>query len=317
MMDTIKEKFNAIARNSDAYWLLGTRRERFKAAPIRTLKNAAIRRTLQSSIDLGIIKKAVRVKTFWGEKVLIPSRAAYNLMERGFLQGEDFRLTGFIVNTLKEGDVVIDGGASFGWYTLLASGVVGATGKVHSFEPTDRSFAILQANVATHPNVSANHVALWKESGRVQFNDFGFRFDVANTLVQEKERIDYYDKLVTHNADHRVVSVPAVSLDDYCAKNGITPDFIKLDCESAEFEILSGATTILKKHPIIATEVLGATLRSGVGKKLMDLLREYGYAGYAIRDDFSIEPIDPDFMTELSNVIFISGTPASILRKNQ
>lgn len=307
-MSSVKEEFNKIASAPDSYWLLEGRRARFKSAPFRTLKNAAIRRGLQGAINVGVVKKAVKVRTFWGEKILIPSRSAFNVWEKGFLEGEDYRLTGFIVNVLREGDVFIDGGASLGWYTLIASGLVGEQGRVYSFEPTDRSFAILQANTATHSNVTINHMALWKECGTVQFNDFGFKFDVANTIIQEKGRIDYYDKLVIHNAEHRVVSVSAITLDNYCHEKNIEPDFIKLDCEGAEFEILFAATATLKKHPIIATEILGSTLRFGIGKNLVELLRSSGYKPYLIKNDFTITPLESQPAFELANAIFVHNS---------
>ena len=303
-MPVVKEKFAAITANPDPFWFLASRKERLKKYPVRSLRNAIARRAIHSSINLGFMKKVVRAKTFWGEKIFIPSRSAFHLFEKGFFDGEDFRLTGYIINTLREGDVFIDGGANIGWYTMIASDLVGDRGQVHSFEATERTFEILKANVAARKNVRANRLALWEKEGVVSFSDFGFKFDVANTVIQEKERIDYYEKLVTHNPEYRVVSVPAVTLDGYCTKNDIKPTFIKLDCEGAEFEILSAAENVLKHRPTIACEILGSSLRSGAGAKLVRALGKFGYSPYAIRDDFSVEPLDMEGKFELVNAIF-------------
>jgi FkbM family methyltransferase len=301
---SIKEKFVAISKHPDPFWFLDGRKERFNKYPFRTIKNAIIRRIIYFAVNIGVLGKAIRVKTFWGKKILVPTRSSFHLLEKGFLEGEDFRLTGYIINTLKNGDIFIDGGANYGWYTLIASELVGNGGRVHSFEPTGRSFAILQANVAHRDNTVVNHAALWKESGTIQFNDFGFKFDVANTVIQEKERIEYYDKIVTHNKDHRIIPVSAVTLWNYCNKNGIHPTFIKLDCEGAELEILSAAENLLRYHPIIATELLGSSLRSGSGTKLINLLEHHGYRMYKICDDFSLAPLDDTKGIQLANVIF-------------
>jgi len=76
-------------------------------------------------------------------------------------EGIDFSiylLGGFEVRTLKryaqfvkEGDVVLDIGANIGAHTLPLSQLVGKSGKVVAFEPTDYAFQKLQANLALNP----------------------------------------------------------------------------------------------------------------------------------------------------------------------
>jgi FkbM family methyltransferase len=53
----------------------------------------------------------------------------------------------FLERYLKEGDVFIDVGANIGIFSLVAAKMVGATGKVISFEPTLSTFQRLNENI--------------------------------------------------------------------------------------------------------------------------------------------------------------------------
>jgi len=80
------------------------------------------------------LKKPIRckVKTFWGEEmlVIIPEVVSLNIYRYRFFE-ED--LTKMILEYLKPGMTFFDIGAHFGYYTLLASFIVGEKGIVHSF----------------------------------------------------------------------------------------------------------------------------------------------------------------------------------------
>jgi len=56
--------------------------------------------------------------------------------------------TDFIKKNLKEGQTFIDVGANVGYYTILASKIVGDTGHVYTFEPCEKAIGILKANIA-------------------------------------------------------------------------------------------------------------------------------------------------------------------------
>lgn len=64
---------------------------------------------------------------------------------------------------IKPGDKIIDVGANFGWYTMLAAKLVGASGQVSSFEPNTSMFSILQKNIEINgygDRVNAQNVGL-------------------------------------------------------------------------------------------------------------------------------------------------------------
>ncbi|HWB04838.1 MAG TPA: FkbM family methyltransferase [Verrucomicrobiales bacterium] len=55
-----------------------------------------------------------------------------------------------LAKILKEGDVVIDLGANFGYYALVESRLVGRTGKVIAIEPDPRNLEYLNINLAVN-----------------------------------------------------------------------------------------------------------------------------------------------------------------------
>ena len=67
--------------------------------------------------------------------------------------------TEIIKKNIKEGDHVVDLGASVGYYTLLMAKWVGETGKVYSFEANPEKFSILEKNVQlnNYQNVTLIH----------------------------------------------------------------------------------------------------------------------------------------------------------------
>ncbi len=71
------------------------------------------------------------------------------------------------VTALREGDVVYDVGANWGFYTLLSAALVGESGSVAAFEPGAASFAQLQSHVSSARllQVKLEHCAVTETSG--------------------------------------------------------------------------------------------------------------------------------------------------------
>ncbi len=73
---------------------------------------------------------------------------------------------------LRAGHSVVDVGANFGYYTLLAADAVGPGGRVATFEPNPRMFELLTASVAINGyrgRVQVHQVALDEQEGTVTF----------------------------------------------------------------------------------------------------------------------------------------------------
>ena len=78
------------------------------------------------------------------------------------------------------------------------------------------------------------------------------------------------------------IQVPATSIDEYVAEHSLNPNFVKIDTEGAEYEILQGMEATLNRcKPILSVEV-GDRSIEGVpsSRRLVSFLQEKGYQAY-------------------------------------
>src|SRR4051812_2815762 len=118
--------------------------------------------------------------TFWGDRlnVALPELFSMSLYRYGFVEDG---LSGFFLTFVKPGMTVYDVGTHFGYFTLLASRLVGPTGRVHSFEPTPSTYEVLRSNVGGRDNVITNNVALFSHEADMDFHDYGTEFSEFNS----------------------------------------------------------------------------------------------------------------------------------------
>ena len=74
----------------------------------------------------------------------------------------------------------------------------------------------------------------------------------------------------------RKVEIETVNLAEFCAEHQIDRiDFLKLDCEGAEFEILAASADVLKRVRKIALECHPFGLHTA--QQMADLLKGHGF----------------------------------------
>jgi FkbM family methyltransferase len=150
-----------------------------------------------------------------------------------------------VLRSMEPGMVAIDVGAHGGFYALLLAKVVGPDGKVIALEPLPANFRFLKENVAinTLRNVAAEPLAASDHSG-----DLAIEVpDEASSLLAGP----------LADADERgTAHVRCVGLDEYCSAKQLRPDFIKIDVEGAENDVLNGARHIVNEfHPTMMIEL--------------------------------------------------------------
>jgi FkbM family methyltransferase len=164
--------------------------------------------------------------------------AAYYVF-RGVLEPGMMRL---LQRQLSPGAVFADVGANIGIVTLLAARLVGAAGKVYSFEPTPRIFSLLKDNVQVNGFletgcIDLRQIAVLDKSGRVPLYIIPANSG-HNTL---------YPGSVT---ECEKVEVDSMSLDE-ALPPGSRVDMIKIDAEGSEPLIWRGMRRILHENPTI------------------------------------------------------------------
>jgi FkbM family methyltransferase len=199
--------------------------------------------------------------------------AVSNLERPSFFLG---RYEPYIVTTLREriqpGMVVYDVGAHIGYLTLVMSRLVGSTGRVLSFEPDPRNREALNANASEMSNVKVFPLAIDGELGEVQFATFGY------SLVGRIADADT-------PGDATMVTVQAVPLDHLINDRGEpVPQFIKIDVEGREVNVLEGAHSVLNEHrPTVIVE----TRRWSTFPEVASLMAGCGYNEAILREDES------------------------------
>ena len=192
----------------------------------------------------------------------------------------------FLESALREGMVVLDIGAHHGYYTILAAKKVGALGHVSAFEPSLRERRRLLTHLRLNrcKNVRVEPVALASENGESTLFVVDGRDTGCNSL-----RPPAVDE-PTHG-----VAVKTIKLDTYVTSLGLRHvDFIKIDAEGAELEILEGARSVLRRmRPAILfecddrrTEPWGYSSR-----RVLELLESERYSFFGLNCTGGLVPI--------------------------
>ncbi len=239
----------------------------------------------------------VTKKTLWGAKMSYYLPEASAIYYYGFFEAN---LTNFFINTLKEGDVFFDIGAHVGFYTVLASELVGKTGEVHSFEPTPRTYTSLNKNALTLENVITNNVAALDKETTIDFVDYGPKYSAFNSYKKRDGRDTGFLKKINS------VSVQTISIDRYSHTKDLKPDFIKIDAEGAEHLILKSMDHVLENvRPVISIEVAGYDEWQENCSKSINLLLSKGYDCFSITLDGLLEEHTPQDFYVYDNLIFV------------
>ncbi len=200
------------------------------------------------------------------------------MFRRIYLFGEyESAATRIFRRLVRPGDVVIDAGANFGWFTCLFAKQVGHSGQVHAFEPVadiaDQTRDTLQINAVGH-HVYLNICGLGASEGEFTVYSFPGK-SLGHASATDLGRAD----AIPHKC-------AIATLDGYVQKAGLSHvDLIKADVEGHELELFRGARKLLGREdaPILAFEINQTCLRdrglrpAALGEFLRDVL---GYTSF-------------------------------------
>lgn len=177
---------------------------------------------------------------------------------------------------LRNSHTVIDIGANFGVMTCLFARLA-PTSKVFAIEPHPQTAQSLYRNVCTNniSNASCHRFAIGKSEGHVNFTSHS---SPASNRIAEA---DY---------SGATINVPQTTLSTFCENHGINQiDFLKIDVEGAELDVINGAEPLLRRRAIAMglIEICpGTVARVGVTiDDLIDRLHELGYQLCEINED--------------------------------
>lgn len=188
----------------------------------------------------------------------------------------------YIKNQLYEGEVFVDIGANVGAYSLVASGLVGRSGKVIAFEPASKSFLRLSKNISMNglTNIIPERKAVLDKNSQIELY-------ISNRHNMGMSSIFHHD-----SESGISEKVEAISLDDYAEKKNIPRiSVIKIDIEGSEMLALRGMGKIIENfRPRILIELKEETLTES-GYQVNDI-EEYlihsGYEKYIINEQGNV-----------------------------
>lgn len=153
-------------------------------------------------------------------------------------QDYDAPVAAFLRERVRPGAVCVDVGANVGVYVLQFAHWSGPTGRVVAFEPNPGARAVLRKHVEMNgldERVTVVPAAVGARSGEAVLYaadaDGMSRLGEPNRAIAERVR---------------EVAVPVVSLDDYCAAEGLAPDWLFIDIEGFEIAALEGARALIE-----------------------------------------------------------------------
>ena len=157
----------------------------------------------------------------------------------------------------NQGDILFDIGAQYGDFSLLWEKRNHAV--VYAFEALHENYAEMQRDFALNKSSIHSILGFVGNGNAVEFENTG-------TMATRKESPNPH--------------ISTMRIDDFIGSSSVIPDFIKIDVEGFEYEVLQGMTEILQKfQPKIIIETHSSELRRKCHRFLTDVGYEQWYEG--------------------------------------
>lgn len=153
-------------------------------------------------------------------------------------QNYDAPVARFIRERIRPGAVCVDVGANVGVYVLQFARWAGPEGRVVAFEPNPAARAVLERHVGLNGlagRVEVVPAAVGRARGEATLYAAG---------VEGMSRLGEPNELLAGRA--REITVPVVTLDEFCDEKSLEPDWLFIDIEGFEMAALSGARRLLR-----------------------------------------------------------------------
>jgi FkbM family methyltransferase len=216
--------------------------------------------------DLPFWRRECRV---WGQRMYPTTfeRWLYLHLHRWRLMGSEERT--FLRQTVRPGMRVLDVGSNLGLYSVLVAQLAGASGRTICFEPDALLHAALRRNLAVNDlsRVESHALALSAAPGELEFH--------RSIINSGDNHLGTADSALFR----RRTTIPVVRLDDYLP--GLELDFVKLDVQGWELNVLRGMPDTLARNPQLQIYFefsdLGRARTGSPWQELIAFLREAGF----------------------------------------
>jgi len=173
----------------------------------------------------------------------------------------------------RPNDVVIDVGANIGYFTIYASRKVGKDGLVIALEPMDEAYNCLMKNLRLNriDNVKPFKLALWSSETTLKL------YGTKGAFTSAISKVDVFKKLIQQKKLELIkeYEIKTIKLDDLIKNINLSKvDWIKIDVDGSEYEVILGSMNTLKLFkPKLIIEIHDQE----IGNKILKILKDLGY----------------------------------------
>ena len=154
-----------------------------------------------------------------------------------------------------EGVIAIDCGANIGVHTVEWAKLMYGWGNVISFEAQEKIYYALAGNITINNclNVSARLSAVGLNCSSIEIPEINYLIPSSYGSLEIKK--NNKNEFIGQNIDYEITkTVPLISIDSLDLKR---LDFLKIDVEGMEEDVLYGAKVSIKNnHPIMLIEII-------------------------------------------------------------
>lgn len=197
---------------------------------------------------------------------------------------------------LKKGSTVVDCGSNIGFYPLLEAHILDGQGEILCIEPDPRNYELLKKNLSLIPSgvkITGYNIAISSQVGSM--NLYVGCASNLNKIIHDASKV----------AKEHVIEVPVKTIDSLADELNIQPDFIRMDIEGHEVDVIKGMRKVIEQakagftlffelHPDEYSET------NSLSEQLF-MLREHGFrcevmvsAGVPIPDIYKSLGYSPD-----------------------
>jgi len=196
-------------------------------------------------------------------------------------------LTSWLLERLNSGDVFIDVGANIGYFSLLASHIVGPSGKVVAVEAVPDIAGVLSDNLKRNgaTNVRLVNIAAWNKDDILTFFTDNHLSGKSTCLESHADKW----KLTRKN------EIKAQPISDILTTSEIqSARIVKIDVEGAEIEVISGMQAIMplfNNNVEFVIEISLDSLNSHDinGNSFLEWFADWGFKGYEMSNNYDIK----------------------------
>ena len=207
-------------------------------------------------------------------------------------------LISIVQKYVKPGMIAMDIGANVGAISITLADKVGPSGMVFSFEPGLATFSRQERNLLLNPSIasiiSPQNMGCAEKNGVMVYHEFAHAR--GNAILGDLDA--KWESYESHE-------VNVIKIDSFVSEKGIRKvDFMKIDVESMEYNVLLGAKETLEKfHPVICFDEawpdMGILNMTGSDnfKRIESFLTSLGYNLYRLDGEHWSEKATPENFT--------------------